>query len=244
MKILCNIHNEIKKILVSDKKISNYIWALPLVLVVMFIALRLLYSSIGVFFVDAYLNLFFIFSTIYCIVFNIILKLKDNEKIKNSIECITCILFLITIIYFLILSPILLVAYALLHFYSKQQDDDPFELIDSVFYIQIVVLYFFTMYFILLNIFQENFHYDFVKYFIINLIVFIVSFVVKFLYRKFKLKNAKSLYLENIHLFLMLSLFLTMFAYGNICQFEHYEEFNNACSALSLFITAITKKYN
>ena len=195
MKILSKIHNGFKNILSSNKKISNYIWVIPVVLFAILFFLHLLHFETGVFYVDIYLALFLISSIIYCIVFNIILKLKDNEKINSSLECMTCILFFITIIYFLILSPILLVAYFLLHFYSKKQDDDPFELIDSMFYVQIVVLYFFIMYLILLSTFQISFNNDFLKFLIIDLIVFGVSFIVKFLYRKFKLKNVKSLYL-------------------------------------------------
>ena len=244
MNIFCEIHNEIKKILLSNKKISNCIWVIPAFLLVVFIVLKIFDITTYVFFVDVYMTTFFISSIVYCIIFIILLKLKDNERIKKSPECLTCVLFLITVIYLLILSPVLLVVYSLSLFYSKKQDDDPFELIDSIFYIQIVVLYFVATYYILLNILQVRFNGGFIIYFIINLIVFSVSLVVKFLYRKFKFKNEKSLCLENLHLSLMFTLFLLMFAYGNVCQFEHYDEFNNACSALTLFIAAITKKYD
>ena len=242
IKMICKIHDGIKKILMFDEKISDLIWVFPVVLIVIFIILQFFFAT-GIIYIDTYLAVLFISSIIYFVVFIILLKLKNSEKIKKHIECVSCFMFFITIIYYLLLFPILIVIYALLRFYSKEQDDDPFDLIDSLIYISIVVLYFITTYIILQTIFQTSFNNNFIKYLIINIIVFILSFAVKYLYKNIRLKNAKSFYLENIHLFLMLSLFLSIFIYVNICQFDYCNEFNDACSALTIFIAAINKEY-
>ena len=70
--MICKIHDGIKKVLMSDEKISDLIWVFPVVLIVIFIILKVFFAT-GIIYIDTYLAVLFISSIIYFVVFIILL---------------------------------------------------------------------------------------------------------------------------------------------------------------------------